>query len=57
MITDSTTLKELNINYNDIGDDGISVVAEVFQHSNMISKLEVKECGLMTKGSYTVANS
>ena len=48
----SATLRELNISFNNIGDDGISVIIEVLQYENMLTELNVKECGLSMEGSY-----
>ena len=39
---------------NDIGDDGMSSVADGLQHNNMLTKLNVSECKFSVKGSYTV---
>ena len=49
-ITVSATVRELNISFNNIGDDGISVIIEVLQYENVLTELKVKECGLSMKG-------
>ena len=38
---------------NDIGDDGMSSVADGLQHNNTITKLDVSECEFSVKGSYS----
>ena len=48
----SATLRELNVSFNNIADDGISVIIEVLQYENMLTELNVKECGLSMEGSY-----
>ena len=45
------TLQELNINYNDIGDDGMAVISEALQHNKSLTTLWVGECGLSVKGT------
>ena len=49
-IADSTTLRELDISYNDICDDGILVITETLQQKNVLAKLNVEGCGLLKKG-------
>ena len=46
------TLQQLNINVNDIGDDGIAVVSKALRHNKSITRLEIQKCGLSAKGSY-----
>ena len=50
IITGSTTLRELKIGGNEIGDDGISMISEGLQHNNSLTKLSMEQCGLSTKG-------
>ena len=38
---------------NDIGDDGMSSVADGLQHNNTLTKLYVEECEFSVKGSYS----
>ena len=45
------TLQELNVNFNDIGDDGMAVISEALQHSKSLTTLEVERCGLSVKGT------
>ena len=45
------TLQELNVTFNLIGDDGISVIVEQLQHITTLTKLYVMECGLSVKGT------
>ena len=46
------TLQELNVGFNTIGDDGISVIVEQLQKITSLTELVVMECGLSVKGSY-----
>ena len=48
------SLQKLNVCRNNIGDDGISVIAEQLQHITTLNTLNVTSCGLSVKGSYTV---
>ena len=41
---------------NDIGDDGMSSVADGLQHNNTITKLAVSHCKFSVKGSYHIAS-
>ena len=38
---------------NDIGDDGMSSVADGLQHNNTLTKLYVEKCKFSVKGSYS----
>ena len=38
---------------NDIGDDGMSSVADGLQHNNTLTKLDISECKFSVKGSYS----
>ena len=51
IITGSTTLRELILGTNDIGDNGMSVITKELQSNKKLSKLEVKLCGLSVKGT------
>ena len=44
-ISGSTTLRELHIGWNKIGDDGISLISEELQQNNSLTKLIVRDCG------------
>ena len=50
IITGSTTLRVLHVGGNEIGDDGISMISEEFQHNNSLTELSVWWCGLSVKG-------
>ena len=39
--------------YNDMGDDGMSLVADGLQHNNSLTKLIVSKCKFSVKGSYS----
>ena len=41
---------------NDIGDDGMSSVADGLQHNNTLTKLVVSRCKFSVKGSYHIAS-
>ena len=51
VITDSTTLRELNVGYNHTGDNWISVITEGLQSNKTLTKLHVSGCGLSVKGT------
>ena len=51
IITGSTTLRELNVSWNDTGDNGISVITEGLQSNKTLTKLVVSYCGLSVKGT------
>ena len=45
------TLEELDMNSNDIGDDGMAVISEALQHNKSLTTLVVALCGLSVKGT------
>ena len=45
------TLQYLNLNNNDIGDEGMAVVSEALYHNRFLMTLWVGECGLSMKGT------
>ena len=51
IITGSTTLRELDVNRNQIGDNGISLITEGLQSNKMLTKLNVSMCDLSVKGT------
>ena len=51
IITGSTTLRELDVSWNDIGDTGISVITEGLQSNKTLTKLNVSYCKLSVKGT------
>ena len=50
-IIDDATLRELRVNENDIGDDGMAVVAEALQNNKALAELYVHKCGISMKGN------
>ena len=40
--------------YNDIGDDGISSVANGLQYNKSLTKVDVSKCEISTKGNYNI---
>ena len=51
------SLEKFNVCYNNIGDDGISVIVEQLQHITTLTGLYVSRCGLSIKGNITcIAN-
>ena len=54
MITGSPSLRILDVSFNNIGDDGISLC---LQHINTVTELIVMDCGLSVKGSVYCINS
>ena len=45
------TLQELNMNSNEIGDDGMAVISEALQHNKSFTTLRIGHCGLSVKGT------
>ena len=52
IITGSTTLRELNVSWNDIGNNGISEITKGLQSNNTLVQLNVSGCDVTAKGSY-----
>ena len=46
-----TTLRELDVIGNHIGDNGISVITESLQSNKTLTKLHVSVCGFSVKGT------
>ena len=51
IITGSTTLRELNVGRNDIGDSGIIVITQWLQSNKTLTKLDISWCDLSVKGT------
>ena len=51
IITGSTTLRELNVSWNNIGDNGISVITEGLLSNKTLTKLDVSGNRLSVKGT------
>ena len=51
IITGSTTLRELDVSSNQIGDNGMSLITEGLQSNKMLTKLDVSDCDLSVKGT------
>jgi len=45
------TLQDLDMSFNDIGDNGMAVISEALQHNKSLTELNVAECGLSVKGT------
>ena len=45
------TLQDLNMSWNDIGDDGMAVISEALQHNKSLTTVVVVQCGLSVKGT------
>ena len=56
IITGSATLRELDVSYNDISDDGMALISEALQHNKSLTTLRVAECGLSVKGTVVCIN-
>ena len=52
IITDSATLRELDVSWNNIGDNGISVITKGLQSNKTLTKLDVSKCHFTEDGSY-----
>ena len=51
LITGSTTLRELDVSFNLIGDSGISVITQWLLSNKTLTKLNVSYCELSVKGT------
>ena len=51
IIKGSTTLKELDVSFNDIGDNGISAITEWLLSNKTLTMLNVSRCKLSVKGT------
>ena len=51
IITGSRTLRELDVSWNDIGDNGISVITEWLLSNKLLRKLNVRRCHFSMKGT------
>jgi len=49
--TGSASLRVLNVAYNPIGDDGISLIVDHLHGNTTLTKLYVDICGLSAKGT------
>ena len=47
----NNSLQELDLWDNDIGDDGMSSVADGLQYNKSLTKLDVQKCGLSVKST------
>ena len=54
IITGNTTLRVLNVGWNKIGDDGISMISKELQHNNSLTELSVERCGLSRAGKFCI---
>ena len=52
----NNSLQELDMSYNQIGDDGMSSVADGLQCNNTLTKLYVQWCGFSVKGTVVYNN-
>ena len=50
-ITGSTTLRKLNVSFNDIGDSGILGITQWLLSNKTLTKLNVSYCELSVKGT------
>ena len=50
LLVGNYTLQVLDVNDNDIGDDGISMISGELQHNNSLTRLYLRSCGLSVKG-------
>ena len=51
IITGSATLRVLDVDSNDIGDEGMAIISEALQHNKSLTRLRVTQCGLSVKGT------
>ncbi|XP_065898529.1 NACHT, LRR and PYD domains-containing protein 3-like isoform X2 [Dysidea avara] len=53
--TSSASLRELDISYNCIGDDGMSLISSELCYNNVLTELWVGKCGLTAKGAICIS--
>ena len=51
IITESATLRVLNISHIDIGDNGIDNISKVLKSNKSLTELTVVKCGISAKGN------
>ena len=51
IIITGTTLRQLDVSWNYIGDNGISVITEWLLSNKTLTKLDVSDCNLSVKGT------
>ena len=51
IITGSTTLRELDVSLNFIGDSGIAMITQWLLSNETLTKLDVSYCDLSVKGT------
>ena len=51
VVITGTTLRELDVGYNYIGDNGISVITEWLLSNKTLTKLDISNCELSVKGT------
>ena len=51
IITGSATLRVLDVSWNDIGDEGMTVIGETLQHNKLLTTLRIAVCRLSLKGT------
>ena len=51
IITGSTTLRELDVSWNNIGDNGILLITQWLLSNKTLTKLDVIRCNLSVKGT------
>ena len=51
IITGSVSLRVLNVAYNPIRDDGISLMVDHLYQNTTLNELYVRSCGLSAKGT------
>ena len=55
LLMNNYTLQILDVGYNTIGDDGLSVIVEQLHHITTLTELNVEWCGLSVEGIVTTA--
>ncbi|XP_065901515.1 NACHT, LRR and PYD domains-containing protein 3-like isoform X2 [Dysidea avara] len=53
--TSSASLRVLDVNVNDISDDGMSLISSELQYNNILTELSVVKCGLSVKGAICIS--
>ena len=53
MITGSPLLRILDVSYNNIGDNGLSLITEALQYNHTLTELHAYGCRFSVEGSCT----
>ncbi|XP_065920220.1 leucine-rich repeat-containing protein 74B-like [Dysidea avara] len=53
--TSDASLRVLDVSFNPIGDDGMSLISSELQYNNILTELRVERCSLSVKGAICIS--